>query len=56
MRRFVWLVLIAGLAVAAFLALNFVRGWTGDGPAAKDMTVIISPGTTLDTETRYSRA
>jgi UPF0755 protein len=53
MRRPGCLILIAGLAVAAFLALNFVRGWTGDGPAAKDMTVIISQGTTLTAAARY---
>lgn len=47
MRRLGCLILIAGLAVAVFLALNFVRGWTGEGPAAKDMTVIIAEGSTL---------
>ena len=52
MRRPGCLILIAGLAVAAFLALSFVRGWTGDGPAEKDMTVIISQGTTLTAAAR----
>jgi UPF0755 protein len=52
MRRLGCLILITGLAVAAFLALGFVRGWTGDGPAEKDMTVIISQGTTLTAAAR----
>jgi len=52
MRRLGCLVLIAGLAIAALLALGFVRGWTGDGPAAKDTTVIISQGTTLTAAAR----
>ena len=52
MRRLGCLILIIGLAVAAFLAVNFVRGWMGEGPAAKDMTVIISPGTTLTAAAR----
>ncbi|MCF8707493.1 endolytic transglycosylase MltG [Rhizorhapis sp. SPR117] len=47
MRRLGCLVLIAGLCIAAFLTLNFVRGWMGDGPAEKDTTVIISEGMTL---------
>lgn len=52
MRRLGCLVLIAGLAVAALLALGFVRGWMGEGPAAKDTTVIISQGTTLTAAAR----
>lgn len=52
MRRLGCLILIAGLAVAAFLALNFVRGWMGEGPAERDTTVIISPGTTLTAAAR----
>lgn len=52
MRRLVWPILIAGLAIAALLALGFVRGWTGEGPAAKDMTVIISQGMTLTAAAR----
>lgn len=52
MRRLGWPILIAGLAIAALLALSFVRGWTGEGPAAKDMTVIISQGMTLTAAAR----
>ncbi|MBK5263893.1 MAG: endolytic transglycosylase MltG [Alphaproteobacteria bacterium] len=47
MRRLGCLILIVSLAITAFLALNFVRGWMGEGPAEKAMTVIISEGTTL---------
>lgn len=47
MRRLGCLILVAGLAVAAFLALHFVRGWYGEGPAERDRTVIIAEGSTL---------
>lgn len=47
MRRLGCLILIAGLAVAAFSALYFVRGWYGEGPAPKETTVIIEEGATL---------
>ena len=52
MRRPGCLILIIGLAVVAFLALSFVRGWMGEGPADRDTTVIISQGTTLTAAAR----
>lgn len=52
MRRLGCLILIAALAIAAFLAFNFVRGWTGEGPADKEMTVIIAEGATLTAAAR----
>lgn len=47
MRRLGCLILIIGLAVAAFVAFQFVHGWTEDGPATEDVTVMIPGGTTL---------
>lgn len=56
MRRLGCLILIAGLAVAAFLALNFVRGWYGEGPAEREMTVIVPEGATLTKAARDMEA
>lgn len=52
MRRLGCLILIAGLAVAAFLALYVLRGWYGEGPAEKDVTVLIAEGATLTAAAR----
>jgi len=47
MRRLGCLIIgIAGLIVAA-LAVNFMWGWTADGPLENDRTVIIKSGSTL---------
>src|SRR3546814_19181232 len=46
-RRLGCLILIAGLCIAAYFALDFFRGWTGEGPTEKDRTVVIAEGSTL---------
>lgn len=52
MRRIVWLIILAGLAMTAILAFSFVRGWYGDGPAEKDTTLIVPEGATLTAAAR----
>ena len=47
MRRLGCIVLLIGLAVAAFVAFRFVHGWSEQGPAAKDISIIVPEGSTL---------
>ncbi len=49
MRRLGCIILLIGLAVAAFVAFQFVRGWTETGPASKDITIVVPDGATLTT-------
>src|SRR3546814_8476000 len=51
-RRLGCLILIAGLCIAAYFALDFFRGWTGEGPTEKDRTVVIAEGSTLTAAAR----
>src|SRR3546814_17423113 len=51
-RRLGCLILIAGLCIAAYFALDFFRGWTGEGPTEKDRTVVIAEGRTLTAAAR----
>lgn len=46
MRRLGCVILLIGLAVAALVTFQFVRGWTEDGPG-KDVIVVIPEGSTL---------
>ncbi|HKY83107.1 MAG TPA: endolytic transglycosylase MltG [Sphingobium sp.] len=47
MRRFGLGILLVGLAVAAFIAFRFVHGWTEEGPAARDVTLVVPEGATI---------
>jgi UPF0755 protein len=47
MRRLGCLILVIGIAVAAFVAFQFVRGWTEAGPAKADISFVIPEGATL---------
>ncbi|RVT41958.1 endolytic transglycosylase MltG [Sphingobium algorifonticola] len=47
MRRFGCFILIACLAALAFVAFQFVHGWTQAGPSTADKTIVIAEGTTL---------
>ncbi|HEX7782268.1 MAG TPA: endolytic transglycosylase MltG [Sphingobium sp.] len=47
MRRTGCLILIVGLAVAAFFAFRFVHGWTGEGPSTASQTFVVADGATL---------
>lgn len=47
MRRFGCLILVACVAVLAFVAFQFVHGWTQAGPSKADTTIVIAEGTTL---------
>ncbi|MDX3899800.1 MAG: endolytic transglycosylase MltG [Sphingobium sp.] len=47
MRRIGCIILIVGLAVAAFVAFRFVHGWTEEGPARADVTIVVPEGATL---------
>src|SRR3546814_13529469 len=51
-RRLGCLILIAGLCIAAYFALDFFRGWTGEGPTEKDRNVVIAEGSTLTAAAR----
>ena len=46
-QRLGCIVLLIGLAVAAFIAFRFVAGWTEQGPAAQDVSVVVREGSTL---------
>ena len=46
-QRLGCIVLLIGLAVAAFIAFRFVAGWTEQGPAAQDVSVVVRDGATL---------
>jgi UPF0755 protein len=47
MRRLGCVVLLIGLAVAAFIGFRFVYGWSEQGPATQDVSVIVPEGSTL---------
>jgi UPF0755 protein len=47
MRRTGCLILLLGLAVAAFFAFRFVHGWTEAGPATASQTFVVTEGATL---------
>jgi UPF0755 protein len=47
MKRLGCIILLIGLAVAAFVAFRFVHGWTETGPAAKEITIVVPDGATL---------
>ncbi|WP_253343430.1 endolytic transglycosylase MltG [Sphingobium sp. OAS761] len=47
MRSLGCVILLVGLAVAAFIAFRFVHGWTEDGPAPRDISVVVPEGATL---------
>lgn len=46
-QRLGCIVLLIGLAVAAFIAFRFVAGWTEQGPAGQDVSVVVREGSTL---------
>jgi len=46
-RRAGCVVLLIGLAVAAFIAFRFVAGWTEAGPAAREVSITVPEGATL---------
>ena len=46
-QRLGCIVLLIGLAVAAFIAFRFVAGWTEQGPAAQDVSIVVRDGSTL---------
>lgn len=47
MRRLGCIILLIGLAVAAFVGFRFVYGWSEQGPATKDVSIIVPEGSTL---------
>jgi UPF0755 protein len=47
MKRLGCIILLIGLAVAAFIAFRFVSGWTEAGPATRDITITVPEGATL---------
>lgn len=47
MRRIGCIILAAGLVVAAFVAFRFFHGWTEQGPAKADITLVVPNGATL---------
>ncbi|MEC3910772.1 endolytic transglycosylase MltG [Sphingobium sp. CR2-8] len=47
MRRLGGIVLLIGLAVAAFIAFRFVYGWSEPGPAKQDVRIVVPEGATL---------
>jgi UPF0755 protein len=47
MRRLGCIILLIGLAVAALVTFQFVRGWTEEGPAPREMTIVVPEGSTL---------
>lgn len=47
MRRLGCIILLIGLAVAAFVGFRFVIGWTEAGPAARQVAVVVPEGATL---------
>ncbi len=46
-RKVGCIILLLGLAVAAFVAFRFVWGWSEDGPAGKQISVVVPEGATL---------
>ena len=49
MRRFGCIILLIGLAVAAFVAFRFVHGWTETGPATTDISITVPEGSSSST-------
>ncbi|NWK95593.1 endolytic transglycosylase MltG [Sphingobium lactosutens] len=47
MRRLGCIILLIGLAVAAFVAFRFVHGWTEQGPATEKIAITVPEGATL---------
>ena len=47
MRRLGLSIVLVGLAVAAFVAFRFVHGWTEEGPAATEITLVVPEGATI---------
>ena len=47
MRRLGCLILIVGLAVAAFVSFRFVHGWSEAGPLKTPVTIVVPEGATL---------
>ncbi|MDI1296773.1 MAG: endolytic transglycosylase MltG [bacterium] len=47
MRRLGCIILLIGLAVAAFVGFRFVHGWSEAGPATKDISIVVPEGATL---------
>ncbi len=47
MRRLGCIILLIGLAVAALVTFQFVRCWTEEGPAPREMTIVVPDGSTL---------
>ena len=47
MRRLGLSIVLIGLAVAAFVAFRFVHGWTEEGPARKEITLVVPEGATI---------
>jgi UPF0755 protein len=47
MRRLGCIVLLIGLLVAAFIGFRFVYGWSEQGPATQDISVVVPEGSTL---------
>ncbi|MCI4589599.1 endolytic transglycosylase MltG [Sphingobium sp. BYY-5] len=57
MRRLGCIILLIGLAVAAFIAFRFVHGWTEQGPATAKISITVPEGATLsDTAVLLKRA
>ncbi len=46
-RRLAGVILLIGLAVAAFIAFRFVYGWSEQGPAKQDVSITVPDGATL---------
>lgn len=46
-RRLGCVILLLGLAIAAFVAFRFIGGWTSQGPATQDISITVPEGATL---------
>ncbi len=40
-------ILLIGLAIAAFVAFRFIAGWTEPGPTTRDISIVVPEGATL---------
>lgn len=56
MRRLGLLILVATLAALAFVAVNFVVGWTSSGPLTAEKTIVVPSGSTLRAVARDLKA
>jgi UPF0755 protein len=56
MRRLGCLILVIGIAAAAFVAFNFYHGWTQKGPAKADISIVVPEGATLRTAAAQLKA